>query len=132
MADREGPPSEGPEVPLKNIQNYFALVRDIFASSPDEEIDSRLELTSSSSQKTARLIEVMDSVLGTLKPRERLLVRKRYKLDSPEPGPTKLDDLAKEIDRTKETTRKTIGQAMRTMRHPSRSERIRGVLEEET
>jgi len=73
------------------------------------------------------LRESMDDVLGSLTERERAVLRLRFGLDD---GRSRtLDEVGKEFNVTRERIRQIEAKALRKLRHPSRSRKLRDFLE---
>ena len=70
--------------------------------------------------------DLMD-VLATLMPREAQIIIERYGLDGM--GERTLEDIGKEFKVTRERIRQIEAKAMRKLRHPSRSRKLREYLE---
>lgn len=69
------------------------------------------------------LREQLASVLNTLTPREEMVIRLRYGLD--DARPRTLEDVGKEFGVTRERIRQIEAKALRKLRHPNRSKRLR-------
>ena len=65
--------------------------------------------------------------LNTLTPKEQEILIKRYGLDGE--GPRTLEDVAKDYGVTRERIRQIEAKALRKLRHPSRSRKLKGWLE---
>ena len=100
-----------------------------------EEDDSRLsdfiEDESSAAPTDAvsftMLKEQLLGVLDTLTPREEKVLRLRYGLD--DGRPRTLEEVGKEFNVTRERIRQIEAKALRKLRHPSRSKRLKDFLE---
>lgn len=69
----------------------------------------------------------LTEVLDTLTPREEKVVRLRFGLDD---GKTRtLEDVGKEFNVTRERIRQIEAKALRKLRHPSRSKRLKDYLD---
>ncbi|WP_456364416.1 RNA polymerase sigma factor RpoD [Priestia aryabhattai] len=76
--------------------------------------------------KETMLKETIDDVLESLTPQEALVIRLRMGLDD---GETKtLDQIGKIFDLTRERIRQIEERALRKLRHPSRSQKLRDFL----
>lgn len=76
--------------------------------------------------KETMLKETIDDVLESLTPQESLVIRLRMGLDD---GETKtLDQIGKIFDLTRERIRQIEERALRKLRHPSRSQKLRDFL----
>ena len=73
------------------------------------------------------LKEQLNEVLSTLTPREADVLRMRYGLNN-EP-PKTLEDVGKAFNVTRERIRQIEAKALRKLRHPSRSKKVRDYLE---
>ena len=100
-----------------------------------EEEDSHLgdfiedEQSASPTDKVAEtmLKEQLINVLDTLTPREEKVLRLRYGLDDGKPRT--LEEVGKEFNVTRERIRQIEAKALRKLRHPSRSKRLKDFLE---
>ena len=73
------------------------------------------------------LKEQIDEVLSTLSPRERRVLQLRFGLDD---GRARtLEEVGKEFGVTRERIRQIEAKALRKLRHPSRSRRLKDYLE---
>ena len=73
------------------------------------------------------LREQLAEVLRTLTPREELVLKRRFGLDD---GKTRtLEEVGKEFNITRERIRQIEAKALRKLRHPSRSKRLRDFLD---
>ena len=75
----------------------------------------------------AMLKEQLIGVLDTLTPREEKVLRLRYGLD--DGRPRTLEEVGKEFNVTRERIRQIEAKALRKLRHPSRSKRLKDYLE---
>ncbi|MGN0819395.1 MAG: RNA polymerase sigma factor RpoD [Christensenellaceae bacterium] len=73
------------------------------------------------------LREQLIGVLDTLTPREEKVLRLRYGID--DGRPRTLEEVGKEFNVTRERIRQIEAKALRKLRHPSRSKRLRDFLE---
>ncbi len=73
------------------------------------------------------LREQLIGVLDTLTPREEKVLRLRYGLD--DGRPRTLEEVGKEFNVTRERIRQIEAKALRKLRHPSRSKRLKDFLE---
>ncbi len=69
------------------------------------------------------LKEQLAAVLNTLTPREEMVIRLRYGLD--DARPRTLEDVGKEFGVTRERIRQIEAKALRKLRHPNRSKRLK-------
>lgn len=89
---------------------------------PDHEVQAPAEAATFTMLKE-QLIEV----LGTLTPREQKVLRLRFGLDD---GRSRtLEEVGKEFDVTRERIRQIEAKALRKLRHPSRSKKLKDFLE---
>ena len=73
------------------------------------------------------LREQLGEALNTLSPREQQVIRLRFGLDD---GHVRtLEEVGREFNVTRERIRQIEGKALRKLRHPSRSKRLRDFLE---
>ncbi len=73
------------------------------------------------------LKETLDEVLGTLTPREEKVLRLRFGLDD---GCSRtLEEVGKEFNVTRERIRQIEAKALRKLRHPSRSKKLKDFLD---
>ncbi|MBR3692670.1 MAG: sigma-70 family RNA polymerase sigma factor, partial [Clostridia bacterium] len=73
------------------------------------------------------LKEQINDVLGTLTPREEKVLRLRFGLED---GRTRtLEEVGKEFNVTRERIRQIEAKALRKLRHPSRSKRLKDFLQ---
>jgi RNA polymerase primary sigma factor len=73
------------------------------------------------------LKEQLNEVLDTLTPREAMVLRLRFGLD--DGSQRTLEEVGKEFDVTRERIRQIEAKALRKLRHPSRSKKLRDFLE---
>jgi RNA polymerase primary sigma factor len=73
------------------------------------------------------LKEQLEDVLGTLTPREERVLRLRFGLD--DGRPRTLEEVGKEFGVTRERIRQIEAKALRKLRHPSRSKKLKDYLE---
>ena len=90
------------------------FIQDDEASQPSEEASFTL------------LREQLEEVLATLTPREEQVVRMRFGLLDGKPHT--LEEVGKEFDVTRERIRQIESKALRKLRHPSRSKKLRDFL----
>ena len=90
------------------------FIQDDEASQPSEEASYTL------------LREQLEEVLSTLTPREEQVLRMRFGLTDGKPHT--LEDVGKEFDVTRERIRQIESKALRKLRHPSRSKKLRDFL----
>lgn len=89
---------------------------------PDEEIESPSEAATLS-----MLREELIGVLDSLTEREQRVLRLRFGLDDGKPRT--LEEVGKEFDVTRERIRQIEAKALRKLRHPSRSKKLKDFLE---
>ena len=90
------------------------FIQDDEASQPSEEATYTL------------LREQLEEVLSTLTPREEQVLRMRFGLTDGKPHT--LEEVGKEFDVTRERIRQIESKALRKLRHPSRSKKLRDFL----
>lgn len=73
------------------------------------------------------LKEQLIGVLDTLTPREEKVLRLRYGID--DGRPRTLEEVGKEFNVTRERIRQIEAKALRKLRHPSRSKKLKDFLE---
>ena len=73
------------------------------------------------------LREQLGSVLNTLTPREEMVIRLRYGLD--DARPRTLEDVGKEFGVTRERIRQIEAKALRKLRHPNRSKKLKDFID---
>ncbi|MBR4072005.1 MAG: sigma-70 family RNA polymerase sigma factor, partial [Clostridia bacterium] len=73
------------------------------------------------------LREQLSEVLHTLTPREEHVLKLRYGLD--DGRPRTLEEVGKEFNITRERIRQIEAKALRKLRHPSRSKRLKDFLD---
>ncbi|MEG2083473.1 MAG: sigma-70 family RNA polymerase sigma factor, partial [Oscillospiraceae bacterium] len=73
------------------------------------------------------LKEQLGDVLGTLTPREEKVLRLRFGLE--DGRPRTLEEVGKEFNVTRERIRQIEAKALRKLRHPSRSKRLKDFLD---
>ena len=75
----------------------------------------------------ALMREQLSDVLKTLTPREARVLSLRYGLD--DGNPKTLEEVGKEFNVTRERIRQIEAKALRKLRHPSRSKKLRDFLD---
>ncbi|MGH8678719.1 MAG: sigma-70 family RNA polymerase sigma factor, partial [Burkholderiales bacterium] len=78
----------------------------------------------------ASLRGVTKDVLDTLTPREAKVLRMRFGIEMNTDHT--LEEVGKQFDVTRERIRQIEAKALRKLRHPSRSERLRSFLDQES
>ena len=73
------------------------------------------------------LKEQLSEILGTLTPREEKVLRLRFGLE--DGRPRTLEEVGKEFDVTRERIRQIEAKALRKLRHPSRSKKLKDFLD---
>ena len=125
------------EIPSDKVRGIVKVSQlPISLESPiGEEEDSRLgdfvedinTLPPSDAATKQLLKEQIDEVLGTLTPREQRVLQLRFGLDD---GRSRtLEEVGKEFGVTRERIRQIEAKALRKLRHPSRSRRLKDYLE---
>lgn len=90
------------------------FIEDSNATSPSESAESKM------------LREQLLQVLNTLTPRENEVLRKRYGLD--DNRPKTLEEVGKEFNVTRERIRQIEAKALRKLRHPSRTKKLKDYM----
>ena len=90
-------------------------------------IEDEKTITPSESVAFTMLKEQLLGVLDTLTPREEKVLRLRYGIDDGKPRT--LEEVGKEFNVTRERIRQIEAKALRKLRHPSRSKRLKDFLE---
>ena len=125
------------EMPLEKVREVMRIAQEpVSLETPiGEEQDSHLgdfipdnaaESPTDAASNTM-LKEQLNEVLATLTQREADVLRMRYGLDN-EP-PRTLEDVGKAFNVTRERIRQIEAKALRKLRHPSRSKKVRDYLE---
>jgi RNA polymerase primary sigma factor len=125
------------EIPSDKIKTIFLMSQHpISLESPiGEEDDSHLgdfiedhnSLTPSEAAVRQVLRQQIEEVLGTITPREQRILQLRFGLED---GRSRtLEEVGKEFGVTRERIRQIEAKALRKLRHPSRSRRLREFLE---
>ena len=125
------------EMPLEKVREVMRIAQEpVSLETPiGEEEDSHLgdfipdnaaESPTDAASNTM-LKEQLNEVLATLTQREADVLRMRYGLDN-EP-PRTLEDVGKAFNVTRERIRQIEAKALRKLRHPSRSKKVRDYLE---
>ena len=76
---------------------------------------------------TTMLREQLIEVLGSLTPREEMVLRLRFGIDDGQPRT--LEEVGREFNVTRERIRQSEAKALRKLRHPSRSRKLRDYLD---
>ncbi len=90
-------------------------------------IEDEKTMTPSDSVAFTMLKEKLLTVLDTLTPREEKVLRLRYGLDDGKPRT--LEEVGKEFNVTRERIRQIEAKALRKLRHPSRSKKLKDFIE---
>ena len=90
-------------------------------------IEDEKTMTPSDSVAFSMLKEQLLGVLDTLTPREEKVLRLRYGIDDGKPRT--LEEVGKEFNVTRERIRQIEAKALRKLRHPSRSKKLKDFLE---
>ena len=124
------------EMPVERIQEIIRIAQDpVSLETPiGEEEDSHLgdfiqddEASQPSEEASYTLLrEQLEEVLSTLTPREEQVLRMRFGLIDGKPHT--LEEVGKEFDVTRERIRQIESKALRKLRHPSRSKKLRDFL----
>ena len=89
---------------------------------PDDDAQAPVDAAS-----TALMREQLTEVLKTLTPREARVLSLRYGLE--DGNPKTLEEVGKEFNVTRERIRQIEAKALRKLRHPSRSKKLRDFLD---
>ena len=84
--------------------------------------------TASDSVASTMLKEQIARVLDTLTPREEKVLRLRYGID--DGRPRTLEEVGRQFNVTRERIRQIEAKALRKLRHPSRSKKLKDYLDE--
>ena len=124
-------------LPEDKVREIQTIAQDPVSLEPPigEEEDSHLgdfieddhAITPSDSVSFTILKEQLLGVLDTLTPREEKVLRLRYGIDDGKPRT--LEEVGKEFNVTRERIRQIEAKALRKLRHPSRSKRLKDYLE---
>lgn len=125
------------EVPVERVREIQKIAQDpVSLETPiGEEEDSHLgdfieddkTQTPGDSVTFIMLKEQLLGVLDTLTPREEKVLRLRYGIDDGKPRT--LEEVGKEFNVTRERIRQIEAKALRKLRHPSRSKKLRDFLD---
>jgi RNA polymerase primary sigma factor len=122
----------------EKIRNYFKYAQETIStdiqvkgsdnSNLNDFIQDKDNPTPYKSTRDSILKEVLDDVLDSLTEREEMVVRMRWGLDEQENKT--LEEVGKIFGVTRERVRQIEGKAIRKLRHPSRSQKLREFLDE--
>ena len=128
------------DMPVSKVRAVFKLAQQpISLETPiGEEEDSHLgdfiedksRTSPAESVVTTNLRQVTDAVLATLSPREEVVIKLRYGL-GPHGEEHTLEEVGKNFDVTRERIRQIEAKALRKLRHPSRSRRLKAFVDGE-
>ncbi|MFU8796698.1 MAG: sigma-70 family RNA polymerase sigma factor, partial [Dehalococcoidia bacterium] len=90
-------------------------------------VEDRASLAPTEATSQQLLKEQMDRVLDELTEREKRVLQLRFGLR--DGCPRTLEEVGREFNVTRERIRQIEGKALRKLRHPSRSRRLKGYLE---
>ena len=129
--------AEALNVPVEKVHEILRIAQDpVSLETPiGEEEDSHLgdfiedekAVTPNDSVAATMLKEQLFGVLDTLTPREEKVLRLRYGIDDGKPRT--LEEVGKEFNVTRERIRQIEAKALRKLRHPSRSKKLKDFLE---
>ena len=124
------------DMPVEKVREILRVAQEpVSLETPiGEEEDSHLgdfiqddEASQPSEEATYTLLrEQLEEVLSTLTPREEQVLRMRFGLVDGKPHT--LEEVGKEFDVTRERIRQIESKALRKLRHPSRSKKLRDFL----
>ena len=124
------------EMPAERVREIMRIAQDpVSLETPiGEEEDSHLgdfiqddEASQPSEEASYTLLrEQLEEVLSTLTPREEQVLRMRFGLIDGKPHT--LEEVGKEFNVTRERIRQIESKALRKLRHPSRSKKLRDFL----
>ena len=127
------------EIPVERVIEIQKIAQDpVSLETPiGEEDDSHLSDFIEDERSTAptdavsynMLKEQLIGVLDTLTPREEKVLRLRYGLDDGKPRT--LEEVGKEFNVTRERIRQIEAKALRKLRHPSRSKRLKDYMDKQ-
>jgi len=125
------------ELPLDKVQKVLKIAKEpISLETPigEEEdsflgdfIEDKLVIVPSDAVLNANLSEQTRRVLTTLTPREEKVLRMRFGIG--EKSDHTLEEVGRDFQVTRERIRQIEAKALRKLRHPSRSKRLRGFLD---
>ncbi len=123
-------------IPVEKVIEIQKIAQDpVSLETPiGEEEDSHLgdfleddKAASPSDRAEAKMLrEQLLQVLDTLTPRENEVIRKRYGLD--DSRPKTLEEVGKEFDVTRERIRQIEAKALRKLRHPNRTKKLKDFI----
>ncbi len=125
------------KLPVERVREIIKIAQEpISLETPiGEEEDSHLgdfiedqdALAPAEAASFTMLKEQLEDVLGTLTPRERKVLKLRFGLD--DGRPRTLEEVGREFGVTRERIRQIEAKALRKLRHPSRSKRLKDFIE---
>ncbi|MCB9678822.1 MAG: RNA polymerase sigma factor RpoD [Alphaproteobacteria bacterium] len=129
--------AEKMEMPVEKVHKILKIAKEpISLETPiGEEEDSHLgdfiedknTLSPAESMVNASLTEATRKVLATLTPREERVLRLRFGIGQPHDHT--LEEVGQDFEVTRERIRQIEAKALRKLRHPSRSKRLRSFME---
>jgi RNA polymerase primary sigma factor len=129
--------AEKMELPLEKVEKVLKIAKEpISLETPigEEEdsnlgdfIEDKMVLTPSDAVLNANLSDQTRHVLATLTPREEKVLRMRFGIG--EKSDHTLEEVGKDFEVTRERIRQIEAKALRKLRHPSRSKKLRGFLD---
>lgn len=126
------------DISIEKVRNYWKYAQETIStdiqvkgsesSNLNDFIHDKDNPTPYKSTRDAILKEALEEALDSLTEREEMVVRLRWGLD--EQDPKTLEEVGKMFGVTRERVRQIEAKAVRKLRHPSRSQRLREFLDE--
>jgi RNA polymerase primary sigma factor len=126
--------AEKMEMPEEKIRKILKISKEPIGDDDDSHLGDFIEdqatMAPSDSAVYASLRDATKDVLDTLTPREAKVLRMRFGIEMNTDHT--LEEVGKQFDVTRERIRQIEAKALRKLRHPSRSERLRSFLDTES